>query len=222
MSTIYELSAKYESNGDPGSVSDGNGDLGGISYGIYQLSSNAGSLSAFVNWLCNYPNPDYANYGKVLVQYEVNSDSFINEWKYLGRTDKGGFTVLQNEYAKAVYFDTAVNKLIQKHDFDVTQKSIALQAVLFSRSVQYSAGNMCELFSDAVLLANGNYATISDYDLIYNIYEYLIQDGNLAYELKNGVWHSPNDWLNGSGEVIDGLINRFKNERDDALAMLGE
>jgi len=41
---LGDLSAKYESSGDPGSVSSGYQDPGGKSYGAYQLSSNAKSL----------------------------------------------------------------------------------------------------------------------------------------------------------------------------------
>jgi len=47
---LGELSSKYESNGNIGCISDGYGDPGGKSYGEYQLSSNAGSLQAFVSW----------------------------------------------------------------------------------------------------------------------------------------------------------------------------
>lgn len=45
---LGDLSASYESNGNPGCVSTGYGDLGGISYGTYQLASNAGSVDAFI------------------------------------------------------------------------------------------------------------------------------------------------------------------------------
>lgn len=45
---LGDLSASYESNGNSGCVSSGAGDLGGISYGAYQLASNAGSVDAFI------------------------------------------------------------------------------------------------------------------------------------------------------------------------------
>ena len=48
---LGELSSQYESNGDPGCISDGYGDPGGKSYGTYQFSCNAGSLGQFVSWL---------------------------------------------------------------------------------------------------------------------------------------------------------------------------
>ena len=48
---LGDLSAQYESNGNPGCISDGYGDPGGKSYGTYQFSSNAGSLNQFVNYI---------------------------------------------------------------------------------------------------------------------------------------------------------------------------
>ena len=40
MNELGNLSAVYESNGDPACVSSGVNDAGGISYGTYQLASN--------------------------------------------------------------------------------------------------------------------------------------------------------------------------------------
>ena len=52
---LGDLSALYESNGDPGCVSTGYGDLGGISYGAYQLASNTGSVEEFIRLRCLLP-----------------------------------------------------------------------------------------------------------------------------------------------------------------------
>ena len=37
---LGSISQQYESNGDPGRVSSGDGDLGGASYGAYQFAGN--------------------------------------------------------------------------------------------------------------------------------------------------------------------------------------
>ena len=55
------LSAKYESKGDPATVSDDSGDDGGISYGIYQFPSTKGVVQKFVKWLLEQPYP-YQNF----------------------------------------------------------------------------------------------------------------------------------------------------------------
>ena len=54
--TITSVSKQYESSGDCSTVSTGSGDLGGISYGSYQLSSNAGSVDSFLDFAQNYPD----------------------------------------------------------------------------------------------------------------------------------------------------------------------
>lgn len=217
---LGDLSKQYESNGDPANVSSGYGDLGGRSYGMYQFASNMGIVDAFVAWVQEQPQP-LGNYGIVLAESgPVNSDEFIAKWQELGNVDPVGFAELQHSYTKQVYYDSAVYELLTNFGIDVDGRSEALQQVLWSRAVQYSAGNMLELFSNACDLAEQSIEAISDHDLIYNIYEVLIQDGQNAYEKDNGLWHSPNDWINGSHDVIGGLINRFYNERNDALAML--
>ena len=48
---LGDLSSRYESSGDPGTVSSGYGDPGGKSYGLYQFSSNAGTLDEYIQWL---------------------------------------------------------------------------------------------------------------------------------------------------------------------------
>lgn len=52
------LSSKYESNGDPGAISNYKGDAGGKSYGAYKLSTNMDSVDEFLIWLSS-TNPSY-------------------------------------------------------------------------------------------------------------------------------------------------------------------
>lgn len=223
---LYKLSAKYESNGDPAAVSSGSGDRGGISYGIYQLSSNAGSVGSFLRFACRYKNEALANYGKVLSEFDVNSNGFIREWKSIGSIDPAGFAELQNAYAKSVYYDEAAQKLRRAH-YTIETKSKAMQAVLFSRAIQYGAGNMIELYTEAAMrLGYVNLSYVDDQyfdkEMIASIYDFLIEECDRAYNKGNGTYHSPKDWANGSYTVVKaGLKNRFVNEKADALGMMG-
>ena len=97
---IAALARKYESNGDPACVANNAGDLGGISYGLYQFASNVGVVDNFVTWLCKYPDPALANYGKVLAANKVNSEEFIRQWKELGDIDSLNFGKLQENTLK--------------------------------------------------------------------------------------------------------------------------
>ena len=47
---LGDLSRLYESNGDPGCISNGWGDAGGKSYGMYQLASRMGSVNSYLGW----------------------------------------------------------------------------------------------------------------------------------------------------------------------------
>lgn len=225
MNEKWLLARKYESGGDPGCVSVGDGDLGGISYGLYQLSSAAGSVRTFLAYCRTYPNAALANYGAVLEGHPVNSPAFVAAWREIGATDPDGFAELQDGYATRVYYDAAAAAL-NEAGYDVAGKSAALQAVLFSRAVQYGSGVMVELFEHAVRrigYPNLTYVDDPAFDaaMIEAIYDFLLEECAAAYPTVNGNYHSPQDWVNGSESVVkNGLRNRFANEKNDALALL--
>ena len=205
---LGSLSAGYESNGTPGTISSGEGDMGGKSFGAWQLAINVGSLQEFVEWAAQQPEP-YGNYGVVLSEHELGSEDFDAEWKLLAEVDTEGFLSLQREFIKQRYYDPALN-LLKNIGLDVSARSFALQQVLWSRAVQYGAGNMIELFVKAAELAgqdvgNLHFDYISDYDLIYNVYEVNLTDPS---------------WTSGSPSLRPGLFARFESEREDALKML--
>ena len=221
---IAVLARKYESNGDPACVADNAGDLGGVSYGLYQFASKVGAVDAFVKWLCNYPDAALANYGKVLAAHKVNSDAFIQQWKELGTIDPGNFGRLQDEYIKAQYYDVAAKKLIAKY-FNVNKHTDALKAVVLSRAVQNGASGCAKLFEIACeRLGQPNLSYLDDSwfdgDLISAIYDYLIVECDLSKPDGSGIWRSPDDFCHGSKSIIAALRNRFVRERADALAML--
>lgn len=222
---ISILVRHHEASGDPGSVSTGAGDLGGVSYGIYQLSSTSGSVASFVTFCQNYANADLANYGNVLAQYEVNSDEFINQWRSIASADSLGFSELQDNYAEQVYLNPAIDDL-RENLYDVDKHSDAIRAVIFSRAVQYSSGNVVELFNEAV--ARLNYPNLSYVDdvkydaaLIEQIYAFLVDECDQA-TWNGSIYHSPKDWCNGSADVIAGLRNRFVNEGSEAVELVNE
>lgn len=224
------LVRKYEAGGDPACVSSGAGDLGGVSYGIYQLASNTGAVNAFREWACDYPDDGLANYGRLLCEFEINSEEFKKMWRAIGENDPEGFAKLQDDYAVSVYYKPAAAALLSEGGYDVETKSGAMQAVLMSRAVQYGAGNMTELYTEAVhTMFNSEQKDYSgwpnltyvndkrfDYDLTAAIYDFLISEADHA--AWNGRrLHSPKDWVNGSPDVVAGLRNRFVHEKADAL-----
>ena len=224
VTTIASLSAKYESHGDPGSVSSGAGDLGGVSYGSYQLASNVGAVDSFLDWAKSYPNDALANYARELSKFEVNSQEFKNLWREIGNVDPTGFQELQDAYIMDHYYEAAASAL-RDENYEINKHTTAMKAVLFSRSVQYGSGNMVELFTVAcerLGYPNLSYVddAVFDSKMISSIYDFLVEECDNASN-NGSYYHSPNDWANGSYTVVKvGLRNRFVNEKEDALSML--
>lgn len=78
ITQIGFISAKYETGGfNPGMISSGKGDFGGVSYGIPQFATNTGSADAFVTWL-KEEDPEMGAYFK---EYSAGTEEFSNAWK---------------------------------------------------------------------------------------------------------------------------------------------
>ena len=215
------LARKYESNGDPACVANNAGDLGGVSYGLYQFASNVGTVEPFVEWLKNYPDAALANYGKVLANYKVNSADFIKQWKELGTIDPGNFGRLQDEYIKLKYYDAAAKKLAEKY-YNANKHTDAIKAVILSRAVQNGVSGCAKLACKKLGQPNLSYVDDGwfDGDLIGAIYDYLIVECDLSKPDGKGIWRSPDNFCHGGKQIILALRSRFTRERADALALL--
>ncbi|HWR09891.1 hypothetical protein [Sporomusa sp.] len=217
---IGELSAKYESNGNPGTVSTGWGDAGGISYGCYQLATNTGSVDSFVCWLKEQGHP----YGDMLSTHPAGSPMFSATWKYCAENDAGGFVQLQHDYIQYAYYDPAVAALRAAY-FNIENHHAIMQDIVWSRTVQYGTGNIVELFElgvKSIGYENLSYVDAPNFDaeLIRAIYSFLIEEADNVVDNGNDWYKSPQRWINGSWDVVCGLRNRFVNECADALAIL--
>lgn len=192
------LSARYESNGDPGTVSTGNGDIGGVSYGSYQMSTASGSASQFV---ANSP------YASEFASLQPGTPAFGDKWREIAARDPAGFQAAQHEYIKENYYDVLSNQLQQDIGLDPNQHSNALQQVIWSTSVQHGA------YTDIVeeALAGREVGKMSDTDLINAIYA---ERGRTD---ENGALVHFRD---SSYDVQQGVASRFRNENQDALNLL--
>jgi len=203
---LGKLSAKYETGGrGPGTVSSGAGDPGGVSYGSYQMASKMGVPTKFVTqagfrWLQDFLN------------LTAGTSQFTAVWKRIAAEQTDDFQAAQHAYIKKTHYDLLVAKILSDDKFDVNARSSALQNVVWSTAVQHGPA------TPIVHRACGNISCpTSDpkYDelLIRAIYAERGRkkpDGNLAYFSRS----SPN--------VQQGVSNRFKNELQDALAMLAK
>lgn len=208
---LGDLSARYESNGDPGCVSDGYGDPGGKSYGAYQFSSNAGSLQQFCNWLTyNYPQ-----YAEQLTAYPLCSVSFDEAWKNIAANDYDGFLGAQYEYAKEIYYDRACEVLAES-GWHIEKHAEIMQDVVWSRAVQYGVGNILDMWTEAVhSMYNVEDGTYVGYpNLTY------VDSAEFDYDFIVAIYNvcKSEEWNHSA--LRDSLNNRFDQEMHDALARL--
>lgn len=202
---LGDLSAKYESNGDPGAISSGWGDAGGVSYGCYQLSSEAGSVQSFLRWLRESGH----TYGHSLGSLEPCTNTFNELWRRIAALDGDNFLRLQHEYIKAAYYDPAIEALRANY-YTIEKHYEVMQDVVWSRAVQYGVGNIVEMFETAVKslgYPNLSYVDAPEFDASMIRAVYL----NVCRSVE---------WTNGSPGLRKGLYDRFENECVDALRRL--
>ncbi len=195
------VASKYESNSDPGSISNINGDYGGKSYGAWQLSSKTGSLNSFIDWL----RVNYGDYYNRLSEAKAKDNNayganFDAAWTTIARLDRTNFLKAQQDYTKQAYYDKAAQVLNSQYGFDVSKRSTALKESLWSTVVQHGVGGALSIFSKLNLKNN-------DRDIINDLY---------TERQKVDTY-----FRSSSVQVRQAVYNRFTQERQEMLSMLG-
>ena len=209
------LSEKYESNGDPGTISNTKGDLGGKSYGAWQFSTNQGSLTTFFYWLEgeNKKLFDILNAGWV-ADGNKNGAKFDAAWKSLATNHYKEFYELQHAFAKMIYYDKAIATLNARYNKDFNTYSFAFRNAVWSTAVHHGVGGATNkttaslpgVISVAIEQSNGD-----ERDIIQRIY---------AQRSKLNIYFSGYDPKNPKqASILEGLKSRFINECEDALQM---
>lgn len=203
---LGKLSAKYESNGDPGCVSSGRGDYGGISYGMYQLSTKTGSIHTFIWWLLN----KHKQYHDRLKQATPGTDEFAAIWQAIAKEDREGFAELQHAFiADKFYHRARRHNAAAMPELDIYQRSTALNDVLWSTSVQHGVSGCSTVINNA--LAGKDIRNMSDENIIKAIYAErgrTDDEGNLVYFKRS------------SKSVQKSVKHRFHKELQTALQQL--
>ena len=129
---LGSASAKFESSGDPSTVSSGmmgggKKDPGGISYGTYQMSSTMGVADDFVK---------KSEWKKEFDGLKAGTPEFGEKWKQLAKDPKEGkkFADAQHDYIKKTHYDPAAKKA-EKMGFKITDAGVA--DAIWSLSVQH-------------------------------------------------------------------------------------
>ena len=201
---LGDLSKHYESNGDPGCISSGLGDAGGKSYGMYQMSSRMGVVDDYIQWL---HNNNYWFAGN-LAENPVGSLGFDTAWRWLARSDNAeDFERSQHDYIRDAYYEPAFAAL-RYNNYNIEKHNEVMKDVVWSRAVQYGAGNVAEMFTEACCEKLG-YPNLS-----------YVDDSNFDADMIKAIYLqvcSTPEWTNGSPDLRQGLYSRFERECAEAL-----
>lgn len=200
---LGSLSEKYESGGrGPGTVSTGEGDPGGVSYGTYQLASKIGRADQFVK----------KYYPKEFEGLKGGSEEFTKKWKELAKSDPDGLKKNEHEFIKETHYDPQAAKLKKDVGLDVTKRSAAFRDVVWSVAVHHGPNtDVIVVAVKGLLTDKKKLEDLTHEALIKAVYAERgrkTDDGTLAR--FKGV----------SEKWIPALTKRFESEEKDALEML--
>jgi hypothetical protein len=138
------LSERYESGGrGAGTVSGGQGDPGGVSYGTYQLASRTGTAAKFV-----------ATEGKPWARElrdAPGSSGFSAAWREIAAREPEAFGEAQHAFIKRTHYDPVVKAVRAKTGVDLDGFPHALRDVVWSLAVQH--GGAARIIQSAIAKA---------------------------------------------------------------------
>lgn len=166
LTSLGQLSKKYESGGDPGICVHNPGDAGGLSCGSYQIANDVGTMDNFLGYLkTNYPK-----YYTQLASVPRTLSAFGPAWRSVYNSDPTGFYNAQHDFIGATHYIPEVNKLKKTWGFDPNTRSRAVMDMIWSYSVQHR-NNTQVAFSASV---GSNWANMSDREIVTAMYDYRI------------------------------------------------
>jgi hypothetical protein len=199
------LSERFESGGrGAGTVSSGRGDPGGVSYGIWQLSSRAGTAAAFVA-------AEGARWRGEFAGAPPGSDAFTAAWKAIAAREPDSFAKAQHAFIERTHYRPALAAVLRRTGLDLGARHRAVRDAAWSVAVQH--GGAATVL--AVAVADADAALARDdagYDrrLIEAIYA-----ERSAYVLRVAARSGP-----AARRTLESVVrNRYPDERAQALAM---
>ncbi|WP_233671417.1 hypothetical protein [Luteimonas cellulosilyticus] len=202
------LSSQYETGGrGPGTVSTGNGDRGGVSYGSYQLATNMGRPQQF---LANEGSQWAAEFGNAA----PGTAAFSATWREIAAREPQAFGDAQHDYIQRTHYDVQVAHVQTTVGVDLSARSPAVQDVVWSTSVQHGPANN---------LVNRALGVVEDQGLTPDdgiAYDRALIDAVYAERGRTDANGTLVHFSSSSAAVQAGVAQRFVDERADALAML--
>jgi hypothetical protein len=135
---LGKLSEKYETGGrGVSTVSSGKGDPGGVSYGLYQMTSVNPDTKKVGGTVEQYVNSNSFPWKKEFEGLKPGSNEFSAKWKEISEKHPEEFRKNQHAYIYETHYKPAAAKLENKLGVDMSQQSSTLKDVVWSTGVQH-------------------------------------------------------------------------------------
>lgn len=188
--TLGSLASKYESSGNAGTVARTKGDIGGASYGKYQLTTASGGAQKFAD-----------NYGGALKGLKAGTAAFDAAWKAEAASNPEKFSAAQDAWIQQSHYQPAMSAFTKATGIKESQLPTAVKEVIMSVGIQHGAGGASTLFKNAGITSGMSASTII----------------NKIYDERSKV---DKYFKSSTSAIKKSVYNRFQNERQDALNML--
>lgn len=206
---LGSLSAHFESGGrGAGTVSGGQNDPGGVSYGTYQLSSRTGTVARFME-------AEGAIWASAFGKAVPGSAAFSRIWLEVAERETEAFDAAQHAFIERTHYRPAVVAVLKDTGLDLNARHRAVRDATWSVAVQH--GGASRILARAVNVADleGSRDDAQRYDrnLINAIYaqrsSYVLRVAGRANA--------------ASARLLRSIVsNRYPAELMAALAMLDE
>lgn len=209
---LGQTSEKYESGGKgPGTINAYNGgaggDLGGASYGTYQLASflpavmSTGKARPSAK---NSPVIQFLNNSKFKDKFaglDPATAAFDAKWTEIATTNAADFKKEQHDYIQKKYYDVAIANL-QRQGLDMTKYGPAVQDLIWSGAVQFSPANT-RAFTEALR----DKSTLTDKDIVTLVSEWKINNVDTLFK-------------SSSESIRAGVKSRYQSEKTALLNLI--
>ncbi len=210
---LGQLAARFESGKD-GIAAIGYDRHGGTSYGKYQISSRAGTMKSFVEFLKS-EEPDFAKRLEAAGPSNTGGKSgrMPVVWKEIAEQHPDRFETLQERFIHASHFEPAVQSVAEKTGLSVAGMPEALKEVLFSTAVQHGPAGASRIVSRAV-----DQVGRDKLDLTKNSAESVKKAGEA---LIRRIYSMRSDQFGSSTESVQAAVkSRLRQEMGMAIDML--
>lgn len=210
--SLGQTSERFESGGrGPGVINDYNGgaagDLGGASYGTYQLASylpvkmNTGKSRPSSK---NSPVLQFISQSKFKSKFdglEPATPEFDAMWRSIASSNSAEFKQDQHDYIQAKYFDVAMSNL-KRSGLDLTQYGPAVKDLVWSGAVQFGPGNI-KAFTETI----SGKSQLSDKDIVTLVSDWKIKNVDVLFK-------------SSSTSIRQGVRTRYESEKTALLRLI--